>query len=324
MMRAMRCHAFGPPENLILDQAPIPQPGPGQVAIKVAAAGVNFADLLMTSGQYQEKPPLPFSPGFEAAGTVREVGEGVTGFALGERVVAMTDWGAFAEQAVARASDVFVLPAEMDFATAAALSIAYGTAYGALTWRAALKPGETLLVHGATGGVGLAAVEVGRAMGATVIATASGPDKLALAEARGAHHVIDYRHEDVRTRVREICSGVDVAFDPVGGAAFEASLRVANWGARIVIVGFAGGTVPQIPANILLVKNASAIGFYFGSYRRRRPELLPGAFAQLFAWYREGRIRPLVSEKLPLDRAAEALLRLRDRRATGKIVLELG
>jgi NADPH2:quinone reductase len=323
-MRAMRCHAFGPPETLVLDQAPIPQPGPGQVAIKVAAAGVNFADILMTGGQYQEKPPLPFSPGLEAAGTVTEVGEGVTGFALGERVLAMTDWGAFAEQAVARAGDVFAIPPEMDFATAAALSIAYGTAYGALTWRAELKPGETLLVHGATGGVGLAAVEVGRAMGATVIATASGPDKLALAKARGAHHVIDYRHEDVRARVKEICGGVDVAFDPVGGAAFEASLRVANWGARILIVGFAGGTVPQIPANILLVKNASAIGFYFGSYRRHRPELLPGTFAQLFAWYREGLIRPLVSERFPLDRAAEALLRLRDRRATGKIVLELG
>ncbi len=320
-MRAILCPAFGSIDALSVTEIPEPTPGSGEVLLAVEAAGVNFADILMIGGQYQEKPALPFVPGMEAAGTVVEVGAGVTAFKSGQRVAAVLDRGAFAEQATARASDIVALPAGMDFATAAAFPIAYGTAYGALVWRAGLKPGEVLLVHGAGGGVGLAAVEVGRALGATVIATAGDPEKLALAREHGADHLIDYAREDVRARVKALTGGIDVAFDPVGGDAFDASLRVANWGARLVIIGFAGGRVPQIPANILLVKNIAAMGFYWGSYRRKQPDLVAESWGTLLDWWGEGRIGPTVGAALDLAEAAAALALLRDRKSTGKIVL---
>jgi NADPH2:quinone reductase len=325
-MRALLCTEFGEADGLALrDIAPPAAPGPGEVLIDVAAAGVNFADLLMIGGRYQERPPLPFTPGLEIAGTVRACGPGVTRLRPGDRVAAALDRGGFAEQALARETDVFVIPPAMDAITAAGFVIGYGTAHGALTWRADLKAKEVLLVHGAAGGVGLAAVEVGKALGAMVIATAGGADKLAVAAAHGADHLIDYRNEDIRDRVKEICNGggADVVFDPVGGAAFEASLRCVNWGARLVVVGFAGGEVPQIPANTLLVKNTSAIGFYWGSYRRHRPALLGPQFRELFQWWAEGRLKPLVSQRFALAEAASALALLRDRRATGKVVLTL-
>ncbi len=320
-MRAVLCSAFGRPEDLAIAELPEPRAGAGEVRLTVTAAGVNFADLLMVAGQYQEKPPLPFTPGLEVAGIVIDCGAGADAVAPGQRVLATLERGGYAEQATARVGEVAAIPDDMDFATAAGFAIAYGTAYGALRWRADLRPGETLLVHGAGGGVGLAAVEVGRALGATVIATAGGAERLDAAARHGAQHVIDHRTEDIRARVKEIAGGADVVFDPVGGAAFEASLRAVNWGARLVIIGFASGKVPQIPANVLLVKNISAIGFYWGSYRRRRPDLVAGAFAELFAWYRAGLLRPLVSERLPLAQAGAALRRLADRRATGKLVL---
>lgn len=326
-MRAVLCRDWGTADELTLGEVPPPAaPGAGEVRLAIAAAGVNFADLLMIGGRYQVRPSLPFSPGLEAAGTVLECGPGVTRVRPGERALALLDYGAFAEQAVVRESDVFRLPDGLDFATAAGFAIAYGTAYGALRWEAALQPGERLLVHGAGGGVGLAAVEVGKALGAEVIATAGEPEKLALATAHGADHAIDYRSEDLRTRLKELCrgGGVDVVFDPVGGAVFDASLRAANWGGRIVIVGFASGEVPQIPANILLVKNVAALGFYWGSYRRHRPDMLPPAFEELFGWWRAGRLRPHVSQRMDLARAAEALALLRDRRSTGKLVLTTG
>lgn len=327
-MRAVICRAWGGPEGLALDDLPAPSTGPGQVMIDVHAAGVNFADLLMVAGQYQEKPPLPFVPGLEVAGTVRAIGPGVKRLSPRQRVMAVLDHGGFAEQAVARESDVFAIPDTMDFSTAAGFSIAYGTAYGALRWRADIRAGELLLVTGAAGGVGLSAVEVGKALGATVIAAASGVDKLALAAARGADHVIDYRVEDLRLSLKEIAQrlgkpGIEVAFDPVGGDIFDALFRTLAWGGRVVVIGFAGGRVEQIPANLLLVKNASALGFWWGSYRRHAPELLSPAFAELIGWWSQGLLKPHVSLRLPLAEAAEALKSLKERRATGKVVLTL-
>jgi NADPH:quinone reductase len=327
-MRAVICHALGGPETLVLDDLPTPTTGPGQVMIDVHAAGVNFADTLMIAGQYQEKPNLPFVPGLEVAGTVRAIGPGVKRLTPRQRVMAVLDHGGFAEQAVAREADVFPIPDEMDFATAAGFPIAYGTAYGALRWRADMRPGELLLVTGAAGGVGLSAVEVGKALGATVIAGASGVDKLALAAARGADHVIDYRVEDLRARLKDIAqklgkTGVEVAFDPVGGDTFDALFRSLAWGGRVVVIGFAGGRVQQIAANLLLVKNASALGFWWGSYRRHAAELLAPAFAELIGWWSQGLLKPHVSNRMPLGEAAEALKILKERRATGKVVLTL-
>lgn len=327
-MRAVICRAWGGPETLVLDDLPTPNTGSGQVMIDVHAAGVNFADTLMIAGQYQEKPNLPFVPGLEVAGTVRAIGPGVKRLSPRQRVMAVLDHGGFAEQAVAREADVFPIPDEMDFATAAGFPIAYGTAYGALRWRADMRPGELLLVTGAAGGVGLSAVEVGKALGATVIAGASGVDKLALAAARGADHVIDYRVEDLRARLKDIAqklgkTGIEVAFDPVGGDTFDALFRTMAWGGRVVVIGFAGGRVQQIPANLLLVKNASAVGFWWGSYRRHAPELLAPAFAELIGWWSQGLLKPHVSNRLPLGEVGEALKVLKERRATGKVVLTL-
>lgn len=324
-MKAMLCEAYGPPESLRLGELPEPTPGPGEVLVRVAAAGVNFADTLMIEGKYQEKPPFPFAPGLEVAGSVAAVGEGVSRIEPGQRVLALTEAGGFAELALAAESDVFPIPEQMGFETAAGFPITYGTAHGALTWRAELQPGETLAVHGAAGGVGLAAVEVGKALGARVIASAGGPEKLRIAEAHGADALIDYRSEDLRRRLKELSDGrgVDVVFDPVGGEVFDASLRSLAWGGRLVVIGFAGGAVPQAPANLLLVKNVAVVGFYWGSYRKRAPDLLLEQFAELFAWFREGRLKPLVSEVVPLAEAPRALELLKSRRATGKVVVSV-
>jgi NADPH:quinone reductase len=325
-MRAILCRQLGGPEALTLADLPEPDPGACGVRIRVRAAGLNFADTLMLQGRYQERPPLPFVPGLEVAGEVDRVGPGVHDLAPGQRVLAVLPHGGFAQAAVAPASDVVPLPDTMDDVTAAGFAIAYGTAYGALRWRADLHAGETLLVHGAAGGVGLTAVEVGKAMGAVVIATARGGDKLAVAREHGADHVLDTDADDIRAAVRDLTKGrgADVVFDPVGGAMFDASLRSIAWEGRIVLVGFASGEVPQIPANILLVKNASALGFYWGSYRKHDPERLRAAFADLFDWHAEGRLRPHVSATLPLERAAEGLRMLAERRSTGKVVLAMG
>jgi NADPH2:quinone reductase len=320
----MLCDSFGEIANLHLADVPAPKiGGERDVLIDVAAAGVNFADTLMIGGTYQDKPTPPFSPGLEFAGTVRQCGAAVRRVKPGDRVMAVASRGGFAERALAQETDVFPIPADMDFVTAAGFPIAYGTSHGALRWRADLQPREVLLVHGAAGGVGLTAVEIGKAMGATVIATAGEDEKLKVAAEHGADHLINYSTENIRDRVKEICKGggADVVYDPVGGSAFEASLRSVNWGARLILVGFASGQVPQIPGNILLVKNLSAIGFYWGSYRSRRPELLEAEFRELLQWWREGNLRPHVSHKLPLAEAREALHLLLNRRSTGKVVL---
>ena len=324
-MRALLCTAWGGPETLTLGELPDPTPGPGEVVIRARAAGVNFADTLMIQGKYQEKPAFPFAAGLEAAGEIVAVGQGVTHLRVGQRVLAALDHGGYAELVKARASDSFAIPDAMDFVTAAGFPTTYGTAHGALVWRAGLKAGETLVVHGAAGGVGLATVEVGKAMGAHVIGTAGGADKIAVAREHGADAVIDYKSEDLRARLKELTGGrgADVYFDPVGGEVFEASLRAIAWEGRIVIIGFAGGGVPQIPANILLVKNCSAVGFYWGSYRRQAPDRLAAQFADLFRWFEQGKLKPHVSHRLPLGRAAEAFELLQSRKATGKVVVEI-
>ncbi|MCK6449567.1 MAG: NADPH:quinone oxidoreductase family protein [Alphaproteobacteria bacterium] len=304
-------------------ELPEPAAGPGEVVIQVEAAGVNFADTLLVAGKYQEKPPFPFSPGLEAAGTVLRCGAGVGRVKPGDRVLAMLDRGGFAERAVAKESDVYVTPAGMDAATAAGFPVTYGTAHCVLCWYLRVQPGETLVVHGAGGGVGLATVECGKVLGATVIATAGSDDKLALARAHGADHGINYAREDLRTRIKELTGGrgADAVFDPVGGDAFDASLRSTAWGGRIAVIGFASGKVPQIPANILLVKNITVHGVYWGAHRKHRPEKMPEEFAELFRWYTEGKLEPHVSHRFPLAEAKRALELLTTRKAQGKVVV---
>ncbi|MBI3452351.1 MAG: NADPH:quinone oxidoreductase family protein [Rhodospirillales bacterium] len=325
-MRAVICREFGEPAKLTVGDLPSPALKPGMVRVAVMAAGLNFADTLMVKGQYQFKPPFPFSPGHEAAGVVREIAPDVKDVRVGQRVMAFLGYGGFAEEVVANAGDLFPIPDTMDFVTAAAFPVAYGTAHGGLLWRAALKPGETLLVLGAAGGVGLAAVEVGKAMGARVIAAARGADKLALARAHGADETIDYAAEDLRQRAKDLTGGkgVDVVLDPVGGDAFDAILRAVNWEGRIVIVGFAAGRIPQIPANMLLIKNVAVTGLFWGAYRDRNPALMRESFATLLAWWSEGRLKPHVSHRLPLERVGEAMELMLARKATGKIVLTTG
>lgn len=322
-MRAVLCTSWGEPSGLTVGEVPKPEPGTGQVRLRVHAAGVNFADTLLIAGKYQDKPELPFVPGMEAAGVVDAVGPEVSHPKPGTRVLALTERGAFADFALARAMDCFAIPDTMPSDIAAGFPVTYGSAHGGLDWRAHLRPGETLLIHGAAGGVGLAAVEVGKAMGASVIATAGGPEKLAIAKAHGADHVIDYAREDIRARVKEITGdrGADVIFDPVGGDAFDASLRCINWDGRIVVVGFAGGRIAQVPANILLVKNIAVIGLYWGAYRRREPERMARSMARLLDWYAEGRLKPHVSHRLGLAEAGPALDLLKQRKLTGKVIL---
>ncbi len=324
-MRAVVCTALGDESTLALAEVPPPPLAPDGVRIAVRAAGVNFADMLVISGKYQFKQMPPFIPGFEVAGEVLEVGPEVTICRRGDRVMAVPDFGGFAEQVVARAVHVHVIPQSMDFAVAAGFPVAYGTSHHALVAKARLQAGETLLVHGAAGGVGLTAVEIGQALGATVIATAGGPDKLAVAMRHGAHHGIDYKSEDIRERVKALTDGrgVDVVYDPVGGPVFDASLRCTAQDGRLVVIGFASGTVPQIPANILLVKNLTVIGYDWGAYRRRDPSVLRHSYRQLLDWFDAGKLKPIVSQRLPLAEAANALGLLKARQATGKLVLEL-
>jgi NADPH:quinone reductase len=322
-MRAVLCKEWGGPDKLVVEDVPRPALRDGGVRIEVHAAGVNFADLLVIAGQYQEKPAFPFIPGAEAAGVVSEVGAGVNGLKPGDRVVALTGLGAYAEEVVADSARVMPIPDGVDFASASAFPVAYGTSHGALEWRARLQPGEWLLVLGAAGGVGLAAVEIGKMLGARVIACAGSAEKLAVAQQHGADHLIDYSREDIRERVKAITGGhgADAIYDPVGGDAFEAALRSIAWGGRILVIGFASGRIPQIPANIVLVKNIEVIGFYWGSYQVHRPDLLRGSLQQLLGWINEGKLKPHVSHRFHLAHIAQALGSLRRRETTGKVVL---
>lgn len=320
-MRAIICRSLG--GKLELAEIAPPALPAGCVRIQVAAAGVNFADTLLIAGKYQEKLEPPFSPGMELAGTVTEVAPGITTCKPGDRVMAVVTGGAFAEQAIAAEADVFVLPDGLDPVQAAAFPIAYGTSHLGLIHKAGLKAGEVLVVHGAAGGVGLTAVEIGRALGATIIATAGGPDKVAVAVKAGAHHGIDYKAEDIRARVKELTDGrgADVVYDPVGGAVFDASLRAIAPDGRILVIGFASGEVPQIPANHLLVKNVTVIGYWWGAYRKLNPALMRASMSEAVTWWAEGRLSPHVSATLPLAQAEDALTMLKNRSATGKLVL---
>jgi NADPH2:quinone reductase len=326
LMRAVLCKEWGGPEKLVVENVSSPPIREGAVRIAVHAAGINFADLLLISGQYQEKPSFPFTPGMEVSGTITEAGAGVSNLKAGDRVMALTGTGAYAEEVVVDAARVLRIPDSMDFPAAAGFPVAYGTSHGAFDWRAHLKPGEWLLVFGAAGGVGLTAVEIGKAMGARVIACAGGAEKLEIARQHGADHLIDYSREDIRERVKAITGGkgADVVYDPVGGDAFEASLRSIAWGGRLVIIGFASGRIPQAPANILLVKNVDVIGFYWGSYQARKPELLRDSYMTLLRWFEEGRLKPHISAQMDLAQVAQAMELLRQRKSTGKVVLTTG
>ncbi|MEM9781358.1 MAG: NADPH:quinone oxidoreductase family protein [Pseudomonadota bacterium] len=316
-MKAMRLHETG--GRLVADEIAPPRPGAGEVSVRVAACGVNFADTLMVQGRYQEKPVLPFAPGLEVAGTIEAVGEGVD-LVPGTRVAALCGHGGMAEVAIAPAPTCVALPDDMTMTAAAGLQVAYGTGHVALAYRARLQPGERLLVLGAAGGTGLAAVEIGALMGAKVIAVARGAERIETARSAGAHHVIDSDSADLREAVKTL-GGADVVYDPVGGDQWKAALRAANPEARLMPIGFASGEVPQIPANILLVKNLDVIGFYWGAYYRFRPDVLAASFRQLLTWVAEGRLTPRVGHVLPLSDANEALALLSERRATGKVVL---
>ena len=319
-MKALRLTSPGTPP--VLMDIPPPDPGPGEVRVRIAAAGLNFADLLMSEGKYQDMPDPPFTMGLELAGTVEALGPGTTGPAPGTRVAVYSGHGALAEQGVFPAARCLPIPESMPFAEAAAFQIAYGTSHLALDRRARLRPGETLLVLGAGGGVGLTAVEIGALMGARVIACARGAAKLEAARAAGAHVLVDSDTADIRDAVKAE-GGADVVYDAVGGAQFRAALRATNPEGRILLIGFASGNLPEVPANHLLVKNISVIGFYWGGYLGFAPEALTESLAQLLAWYREGRLRPHVGHVLPLDRAAEGLDLLRNRQATGKVVISI-
>jgi NADPH2:quinone reductase len=324
-MKALLCTAWGGPEALSVGELPSPSPGPGDILVGIRACGLNFADTLMIQGKYQERPDFPFSPGLEIAGEVLETGSGVEDFASGDRVIALCGHGGLAERVVVASGNAVRLPQGMDFVTAAGFAVVYGTAHVGLERRARLQPGEVLLVHGAAGGVGLAAVEVGRRMGATVIATASSEEKLALAKAHGAHHAINYREESFRDRVKALTDGrgADVIFDPVGGEVFDQSIRCINWEGRLLVIGFASGTIPKLPVNLTLVKNMSVVGVYWGAYRKRDSAVLQQSWQQLLAWFAEGALSPHISATYPLAQTPAALTSLMERRATGKVVVTI-
>ena len=322
-MKAIRCREWGTPDVLRLEEAESASLKPHQVRIRVRAAGVNFADSLMVGGTYQVKPPFPFTPGLEAAGEIVETGSTVDGLQAGQRVLAvLRNGGGYAEEIVLDAAAVVPIPDAMDFVTAAAFPVAYGTSHFALTHRGHLQPGETLLVLGAAGGVGLTAVEIGKAMGARVIAAAGGAEKLAVASARGADELIDYRKESIRDRVRALTGGkgADVVYDPVGGDAFDQALRAVNWEARMLVIGFAAGRIQAVPANLILVKNISVIGVVWGAQAERDPALISRNLAELLRWWEAGRLKPLVAKVFPLaeagngaDGAVVAPIRRQDR-----------
>ena len=317
-MRAYHVPSDGAPAALTrIDR---PEPGAGQIRVRIAACGLNFADLLMLEGRYQDTPEAPFTPGMEVAGTVDALGPGVTAPAPDTRVAVFCGHGGLAEWGCFDAARAVALPDAMPATDAAAFQVAYGTSHVALEHRARMQPGETLLVLGAAGGVGLTAVEIGKLMGATVIACARGDDKLEVARRAGADHLIDAAHDDIRAGVRAL-GGADVVYDPVGGAQWQAAFRACKPEARLIPIGFASGEVPQIPANHLLVKNLSVLGLYWGGYLAFRPEVLTDSLATLLGWYEAGRIAPHVSNVLPLERTGEGLELLRKRRATGKVVI---
>ncbi|GAB1258738.1 NADPH:quinone oxidoreductase family protein [Aurantivibrio plasticivorans] len=322
-MRAVLCKELGPPDSLVVEEVASPEVKAGQVLVKVGACGVNFPDTLIIEGKYQHKPDLPFSPGGEIAGEVIKVAGDVKDVEVGQRVIAMCGWGGFAEEIAIDADRVIPIPDEMSYETASAFILTYGTSYHALKQRADIQPGETLLVLGAAGGVGLAAVELGKAMGAKVIAAASTAEKLAIAKDHGADELINYTEVDLKDAVKELTGGkgVDVVYDPVGADLFEPAVRATGWNGRVLVIGFAGGYIPKLPVNLTLLKGCSVVGVFWGTFTRKQPEDSQQNNRELIQMFLDGKVRPHVSEVFPLEKAADALKVLANRQAKGKVVV---
>jgi NADPH:quinone reductase len=324
-MKAWLVNEWCEPEQMILEEVELPEPGPGEVRIKNRAAALNFYDILLIQGKYQVKPPLPFTPGSEVAGTIDALGDGVTGFSLGDRVCAMVSNGGFAEYSLASAGKSFHIPDQMSFEEAAAMIVIYQTSFLALKQRTAVRAGEWLLVHAAAGGVGLSAMQIGKALGARVIATAGSDEKLDFCLQQGAEHALNYRNEGWADQVKKITNnhGADCIYDPVGGDIFDLSTRCIAAEGRLLVIGFAGGRIPSIAANRILLKNISVIGCYWGGYLEHHPGFMTEAQAELFSMYEAGQINPVVSRAYPLSDAAAALRSLAERKSYGKVVLTI-
>ena len=325
-MRAVVCREWGPPESLVIEERAALEVKPGTVVVAVKAANVSFPDTLIIQNKYQTKPELPFVPGSEVAGTVKAVGAGVKEWKVGDRVSGQSSQGGYAEEVLIEADRLLAVPEKMDFASAAVLGSAYGTSYYALTERGQLRSGETLLVLGASGGVGLAAVEIGKALGAKVVACVSSEERLAVCRAHGADETINYASEDLRARVKAITkgNGVDVVYDPVGGPYSELALRDMAWGGRFLVVGFAAGDIPKIALNLPLIKGCSIVGVWIGAFARRDRARHRANVVQLGKWFEEGKIKPHISATYPLEKAADALNALAQRKVIGKVVLTVG
>lgn len=326
MAKAILCKAFGPHSTLVLDDIDCPPPGPGEVLVAVKACSVNFPDTLIVQGKYQYKPQLPFSPGCEISGVIKAVGEGVSAFAAGDRVAGFPGWGGYAEEIVMDAKRLAALPARVAFDVAACVPLTYGTSHYALCERAGLKSGETLLVLGAAGGVGLAAVEIGKVLGARVIACASSDDKLAVCREYGADETVNYSRQNLKDAVKDLTAGAgaDVVYDPVGGELSELALRATAWQGRHLVIGFAAGEIPKIPLNLPLLKGCSLVGVFWGSFVTRSPEQNRVNLDELFRWVAEGRLHPRIDERFALDEAIKALDVMSQRGVRGKLVLEVG
>ncbi len=322
-MKAVLCKSHGMPDTLVVEDVPSPDLSEGQVLISVKACGVNFPDTLIIQGKYQFKPDLPFSPGGEVSGVIKAVGDGVTNVSVGDRVIAFSTWGGFAEELAVDANRLIRMSDKMEFEKASAFILTYGTSYHALKDRANIQPGETLLVLGASGGVGLAAIQLGKAMGARVIAAASTKEKLDVCAANGADELINYSSEDLRARVKEITqgAGVDVIYDPVGGPLSEKALRDMSWGGRFLVVGFAVGEIPKVPLNLALLKGCSIVGVFWGDFTRREPALNEANNQELMRLFEAGKISPHIHKVYPLTQASEALNELLDKKVSGKVVL---
>ncbi|HTT13395.1 MAG TPA: NADPH:quinone oxidoreductase family protein [Burkholderiaceae bacterium] len=321
-MKAVLCRTFGPPETLAVEEVPTPTPGPGEALVRVKAAGVNFPDALIIQNKYQIKPPLPFSPGGELAGIVEAIGAGVTRVQPGQSVIGFTGWGAFAEQALVPQDRLVPMPEGMPYEIAGSFLMTYGTCYHALKDRGQVRAGETVLVLGAAGGIGIAAIEIAKALGARVIAAASSSGKLRTCREHGADETIDYQSEDLRERLKVLAgAGVDLVCDPVGGSFSEPALRSTAWRGRYLVIGFAGGEIPKVPLNLPLLKGCSIVGVFWGDFLRREPANGARDVQELVALYRAGRIRPLVSARYALDRTVDALQALMQRKVEGKVVV---
>lgn len=323
-MKAVLCKSWGLPDTLVVEECPDLIPAPGHVVIDVKAAGVNFPDVLIIQNKYQFKPELPFTPGSELSGVIRSVGEGVSNANIGDKVIAFIGHGAFAQQVAAPANAIMPIPPGMDFDTAAAITLTYGTSHHAVVDRAALKAGETMLVLGAAGGVGLAAIEIGKAIGAKVIAAASSEEKLEICRQHGADATINYSTEDLREAVKAATGGKgpDVIYDPVGGIYAEPAFRSIAWRGRYLVVGFANGEIPKLPLNLMLLKGASLVGVFWGEFAKREPKANLAAMHELMGWLAEGKIKPHISARYALQDTAKALNDLAARKVTGKVVIQ--